>query len=91
MSYVPQTTFAGGNHPLGILPMPNIDPDSLETKILKAAASGVNRTNVSQRFGITFHRTEVILSDMVERGVLRLDWARNVKSSSRVKTYFAVH
>jgi predicted transcriptional regulator len=63
--------------------MVNRDRHEIAIEILKRAVSGQKKTDIMRDAGLSSLQAKLYLGELVDRGLLQIDWQHNLKTTKR--------
>jgi predicted transcriptional regulator len=63
--------------------MVNRDRHEITLEILNRAVSGKKKTEIMRDVGLSYIQAKLYLGLLVDRGLLEIDWQRNLKTTKR--------
>jgi predicted transcriptional regulator len=63
--------------------MVNRDRHEIAIEILNRAVSGRKKTEIMRDAGLSYLQAKLYLGELVDRGLLEIDWQRNLKTTKR--------
>jgi predicted transcriptional regulator len=63
--------------------MVNRDRHEIAIEILNRAVSGKKKTEIMRDAGLSYLQAKLYLGELVDRGLLEIDWQRNLKTTKK--------
>ena len=63
--------------------MVNRDRHEIAMEILNRAVSGKKKTEIMRDAGLSYLQAKLYLGELVDRGLLEIDWQRNLKTTKK--------
>jgi predicted transcriptional regulator len=63
--------------------MGNRDRHEIALEILKRSISGKKKTEIMRDVGLSYLQAKLYLGELVDRGLLEIDWQHNLKTTKR--------
>jgi predicted transcriptional regulator len=63
--------------------MVNRDRHEIAIEILRRAVSGKKKTEIMRDVGLSYLQARLYLGELVDRGLLEIDWKRNLKTTKK--------